>query len=197
MRHWYAKGLKILWESHHQHVSGPFLWCFVCMIFRLLCQLLWIPHVPGFNLRSSFRSTRLRVALVSAKWTHSALIHMKAGNWWHPSQGKYVEDRQGKIGATSMSKLETWAGEEHLLRQWAMSLTWPSLLGCRDTKMPTYIPRNDQTAHFVRRFNDVKPPYRLQIQNDNDTKMSWVYHLKTSVIPLIMGKLRPYPRSMP
>ena len=35
-------------------------------------------------------------------------------------RGNFVEDCQGKIGATAISKLETWAGEEHILRQWAM-----------------------------------------------------------------------------
>ena len=130
--------------------------------------------MPGFNFRSSFRSTRLRVALVSAKWTHSALIHKKAGNWWHRSGEKFVEDCRGKIGATAISNLETWAGEEHILRSYANGPWALHGLPCWDI------------SKSVRPFNGAKPPHRLPIRNDNGTKMSWLYYLKTSFILLCL-----------
>ena len=89
-------------------------------------------------------------------------------------RGNFVEDCQGKIGATAISNLETWAGEEHILRSYANG-PW-ALHG-----LPGW-----DISKSVRPFNGAKPPHRLPIRNDNGTKMSWLYHLKTSFILLCL-----------
>ena len=162
---------KTLVVGYHHFRKLPFGWSSISCV---TCY----PMCLASTSVAAFRSTRLRVALVSAKWTHSALIHKKAGNWWHRSGEKFVEDCRGKIGATAISNLETWAGEEHILRSYANGPWALHGLPCWDI------------SKSVRPFNGAKPPHRLPIRNDNGTKMPWLYYLKTSVILLMLETCR-------